>query len=240
MLDVADRQVTGAVALDGANRRAAFRIEVSCPVTASIDTAARGTEDWERDGRRRWLPTVTEDLSMSGLRLRLPAPLPPRTTLALRLAVGETEVDLPAEVMHSRADMLGAFAGIRFTVIDPPTRTLITRFIAAEERRRLPSVRIMYPAACTFAGEREPLEGSTEVCSPAFVWVLLGKALAPTTATAVAIRPAAQQRIRLEGHVVTCRRQGDLWSTGIALDDVDPTVTAQWSNLVAHLRASNR
>ena len=91
--------------------------------TAFADMSARGTDEWDIDKSRggRSLVTVTEDLSMTGLRLRTPAPLPAGTQLALEIDVAGEVADVAAEVMHARADEFGAHAGVRFAIIDPAT-----------------------------------------------------------------------------------------------------------------------
>ncbi len=238
MIEVTETEVFAATAgRQGANRRAAFRIDVSCSAYVLAECATRGTDVWDldRSSVKRTLETFTEDLSMTGVRLRLPAPLAPGARLALRIDVDGAEADVTAEVMHSNADEFGANAGLRFLVIDPQTRARVTRFIASEERKRLPNVRVMYSATCTIRGDGSTLEGSTQECTPGFVRVLLPKPVAPSTRMRVEISASGTQ-LALDGRVVGASRVGALWSTGVDLRETEKVVHAQWTNMLTHLR----
>src|SRR3954468_10301166 len=109
---------------------------MTCPVFAVADGSVSGTEKWARNHRTGefCLSTVTEDVSMSGVRMRVPEPLQAGTGLGLTIDVEGKGAEVRGEVMHSRADEFSAFAGIAFTMIDPQTRAELTRAIAAEER----------------------------------------------------------------------------------------------------------
>ena len=238
VIEVTDREaLTGTAVHRGVNRRGAFRIDVSCSATAIAERVVRGMDAWELDGASssRTLETVTEDLSMTGVRLRLPAPLAAGTRLALRINVDGMDADVSAEVMHSRADEFGAHAGLQFLIIDPQTRAHVTRFIASEERKRLPNVRVMYPATCTIRRDGSTLEGSTQECTPGFVRVLLPQPVAPTTATRVEVATSGT-KLALDGHVVGTNRVGALWSTGVDLRSTEKTAREQWTDLLKHLR----
>ncbi|HET9730622.1 MAG TPA: hypothetical protein VFR41_14430, partial [Acidimicrobiia bacterium] len=73
----------------GANRRQAFRIEVTCAIDAFSERPVAGTDAWnvESDRRGRSLRTISEDVSISGVRMRLPAPLRAGTTLTLKIHI---------------------------------------------------------------------------------------------------------------------------------------------------------
>ena len=223
----------------GANRRAAFRIEMTCSVFVFADSSAPGTETWTRNRLTGGfcLATVTEDVSMGGVRLRLPAPLEAGTRLGLTIDVAGNGAEAIGEVMHSRSDEFSAFAGVAFTMIDPQTRAQLTRLIAAEERRRLPNVQVMYPATCIVGGESEAWECSTQECTPAFIRVLIRRPIVPTKDVSVTIEKTGA-RIRLDGHVVTCQPVRDLWSIGIQLDSTDALIAASWTDLLTHQRAA--
>jgi len=222
----------------GANRRAAFRVEVSCEVAVTVDGAAHGTDSWQREAGGRILRTTTEDVSTTGVRIRTPDPLRSGTRAALRITYGEEVAEVVAQVMHGAADHFGAFAGMHFLVIDPRTRAALTRFIAQEERSRLPNVRVMYEAACRPVGDAKAIEGATEECTPNFTRLLLPQPLAPSTAVHTLVTTTGQ-RFRMNGQVVTSRRKGDLWSTGIRLSHDDAADAEAWRSHLAHLRASN-
>jgi hypothetical protein len=223
----------------GVNRRAAFRIEMTCPVFVFADSTSPGTEDWTRNrlSGGLCLATVTEDVSMGGVRLRLPAPLEAGTRLGLTIDVAGNGAEAVGEVMHSRTDEFSAFAGVAFTMIDPQTRARLTRLIAAEERRRLPNVRVMYPATCLVGGEGEAWECSTQECTPAFIRILIRRPIAPTKDVSVTIEKTGS-RTRLDGHVVTCQPVRDLWSVGIQLDATDALIAASWTDVLTHERAA--
>jgi hypothetical protein len=223
----------------GANRRGAFRIEMTCPVFVFADSSLEGTASWARNRLTGGfcLATVTEDLSMSGLRLRLPAPVDAGTRLGLTIDVAGNGAEVLGEVMHSRADEFSAFAGVAFTMIDPQTRAGLARLIAAEERRRLPNVPVMYPAVCIVGGENEAWECSTQECTPGFVRVLTRRPIAPTKDISVTIE-IARARFRLDGHVVTCQPFKYVWSMGVNLDSTDPLIAAGWTDFLAHQRAA--
>jgi hypothetical protein len=225
-----------------ANRRAAFRIEISCPVEVTVvDKAVPGTDTWERKrpGHGRRLRTITEDVSMTGARLRMPELLRKGTRATLRIEHGDELAEVVAEVMHGGKDVFGAHAGMHFMVIEPQTRAALTRFIAREDRRRLPNVRVMYDATCMIAGNTEAIEGSTQECTPGFVRFLLRRPVEPATPLRATVSTTGQ-RFQLGGYVVTSRRAGDLWSTGVHLSDDDPVVAETWANLLAHLRATRQ
>ena len=212
---------------------------MTCAVFVLVDSQAPGTEGWTRNRLTGGfcLATVTEDLSMSGVRIRVPAPLDPGTRLGLTIDVAGTGAEAIGEVMHSRTDEFSAFAGVAFTMIDAQTRAGLTRLIAAEERRRLPNVRVMYPATCVVGGESEAWECSTQECTPAFIRILIRRPIAPTRDVSVTIERTGS-RIRLDGHVVTCQPARDLWSIGIQLDSTDALIAASWADLLTHERAS--
>jgi hypothetical protein len=222
---------------EGANRRAAFRIEVSCAVDVTVDNAAPATDSWERQAGGRLLRTTTEDVSTTGVRIRTPDPLRSGTRAALRITYGDEVAEVVAQVMHGAADDFGAFAGMHFLVIDPRTRAALTRFIAQEERARLPNVRVMYEATCRPDGDAKAIEGATEECTPGFTRLLLPQPLAPSTAVHTLVT-TTRQRFRMKGQVVTSRRKGELWSTGIRLSHEDAAAAEAWRSLLAQLRAS--
>jgi len=239
VIEVTEQEAfVGTADREGANRRAAFRIDVSCSALVLAERVVRGMDAWALDRwtGKRTLETVTEDISMSGVRLRLPAPLAAGTCLELRIHVDGKEAAVTAEVMHSRADEFGGHAGLRFLIIDPQTRAHITRYIAAEERRRLPNVRVMYSATCTFRGDTTSLQdGSTQECTPGFIRVLLPKPVAPMTPTRVEVAATGTQ-LALDGHVVGSNRVGALWSTGVDVHGTEKVVREQWTDMLKHLR----
>jgi hypothetical protein len=240
VIEVTQTETARAPASQGANKRAAFRIDLACAALLVAEPRERGTDDWVSDrAGKRTLHTVTEDVSTGGVRLRLPAPLRDRARVALRLDIPGIETDLLAEVMHSRADQFGVAAGLRFVIIDPRTRAELTRFIAAEERRRLPNVRVMYAAECSVPGEADTVECSTVECTPGFVKVLARHAIAPATPTTLTVTVVGSD-IRLEGTVVKCQRAGIRWETGVQLTRTDPIIAAAWSDMLVHLRAETR
>ena len=223
------------------NRRAAFRIEVLCRVEVTVDKAVAGTDSWERErrGHGRRLRTVTEDVSMTGVRLRTPELLRKGTRATLRIEHGDECSEVVAEVMHSGTDRFGAHAGMHFVMIEPQTRAALTRFIAREERARLPNVRVMYDVTCSIVGETDVIEGSTQECTPGFVRFLLRRPIEPATRVRATVSKAGQ-RLQMSGCVVTSRRAGDLWSTGVRLSDDDPVFAEAWTNLLTHLRATRQ
>lgn len=224
-----------------ANRRAAFRIDVSCAVEMTVDKSVPGTATWERarPGHGRRLRTITEDVSMTGVRLRAPDVLRKGTRARLRIEHGDEAAEVIAEVMHAGKDIFGAHIGMHFMVIDPQTRAALTRFIAREERRRLPNVRVMYDAVCVIAGANDAIEGSTVECTPGFVRFLLRRPVEPATPLRATVSTAGQ-RFQMNGRVVTARPAGDLWSTGVRLSDGDAVFEETWTSLLAHLRATRQ
>jgi hypothetical protein len=88
VIEVTPPEAVCAPVSQGANKRAAFRLDLSCPVQLIADTGERGTDDWTSElSGPRTVDTVTEDVSSGGVRIRLAQPMRDGARVTLRLAI---------------------------------------------------------------------------------------------------------------------------------------------------------
>jgi hypothetical protein len=228
------------------NRRTAFRLPTAFDVRVHCAGAPKGTEGWQRAdrGAARVLTTVTEDISAGGIRFRAPAVLSSGTVVTVSFALDDVPIEAEGVVAHVSSDEFGAGIGISFTGVDGATTSRLVRFITSRERLRLPTVAIMYSIACVpdrppTGKEHAELEGATEECSPAFVRVLVSRAVEPGSHLVVAVN-IGRTEMRLSGRVVSCRRADQLWRTEVELDDLGGTPATQWRDVVVRIRDASR
>ena len=219
--------------------RRAFRLDTALPLRVRVADGLRGTRDWPQteDGEWRVLDTVTEDLSIGGLRFRAPHVLARGETVEVDFDLDDYEITLDAKVAHAEADPWGAGIGIEFVNTERNVATsLLSRYLFALERERLPRVLVMYAVRCAVTHSDVEVRGATEECSRAFVQLLLEKSVEPTRAVALSIA-MERSSIRLFGTVVKCREAMNMWRVSIELDDPVPQ---RWADVVAERKSGIR
>jgi hypothetical protein len=232
-----DDRTTATTDDSGRSQRAAFRLATVVNVHLRAHAETQGTEEWRpnRDGERT-IDTFADDISVGGMRLRLPEILPKGSTVSISMFIDGTELELAATVAHGDADSFGAYAGVSFVRIDNAKSSFLSRYITAEQRRRLPLVPAIYPVRCTF-GEGEGVKlGTTEHCSPGFNVLLLHSAaeLGRRVSTLVTID---KTEITLTGRIVSSEQTSDLWRTAVELHDLAPAVASRWREILLERRA---
>ncbi len=220
------------------NRRRFFRLSTVLDVRVWVDETVAGTDTWRtgEDGRR-FLDTITEDMSVGGLRLRAPRALARGTPVDVAFTVGDTPVELSGTVAHAARDGFGAALGVEFANVErSPASAPIARFLFAQERRRLPRVLVMYSVRCHATVGDEEWRGATEECSPAFVRLLIEKAIEPGRRVTVALA-FERATIRLLGRIASCEQATHMWRTAVELEEPVP---ARWREMIAERRTGLR
>ena len=220
------------------NRRAAFRLPVALDVLAMVPPGTRGATTWKREHEGPCLRTVTEDLSVGGLRFRAPERLERGTSVELELDLEGKRVDLVATVARTTVDSFGAAVGVQFADGGPErqvAQSLISRFLFTRERRRLPQVPVMYAVRFTADGIEGIIDGTTEECSPGFAWLLLNHATEAGRRALVNVRVDAVE-LALHGRTVSSVKTEHLWRTGVEFDDILP----RWRDVIIERREGRR
>jgi hypothetical protein len=195
------------------NRRSAFRL----PVALDIAVQQAGEPPLE---------TVTEDLSVAGLRFRSMRAIELETPLEVTLHVELTRLVVAAVVVRNAPDRFGNAVAVRFTEVEGrPAQSEISRFVFARERRRLPRVSVMYPVHCVDGGSAT--DGATEECSPGFAWLLLNRPTEAGSRLAVDVT-IDKTRLALRGRAVGSVAVADLWRTGVEFETIAP----RWNDVV--------
>ena len=219
----------------GHNRRRAYRMPVGLETRVLAERDASGTVAWKLhdDGEHRVLDTLSEDLSVGGLRFRAPNLISRGTHLTVSFQLNDTPIELNAQVAHAAADTFGAAIGTEFTNIDrSPVGAQVARYLFACERRRLPRVRVMYSLRCTTGKRSEDCRGTTEECSPTFINALLEKPIPPGRPVELTLALDALLQ-RFTGRSVSCAASGQLWRTGIELAEPTPP---RWREVLVERR----
>jgi hypothetical protein len=217
------------------NRRAAFRLPIALDVVVRTSSGTAGTERWDSTRGGVELRTVTEDLSAGGLKFRAPARLPTAKPLELLLDIEAKPLPLTGNVAYARPDDMGVGVGVQFTNVERnPAQGQLTRFLFARERRRLPQVSLMYPVVCRET-ESGQCQGTTEVCSPGFAWLILEGKVAIGARAKLSVEVGGTE-IGLTGRAVACARTGNAWRVGMEFDDIVPT----WRDLIIERREGRR
>jgi PilZ domain len=218
------------------NRRAAFRLAIAVDLTAEVPAGTAGSEEWKQRRDGPFLRSVTEDLSVRGLRFRAPARLERDTPVEFALEVDGARMLLDGVVAHAQVDQFGAGIGVMFTNIEGHAeQSRISQFLFARERRRLPQVSVMYSVRCTADGHHAVVEGTTEECSPGFAWLLLTEPTEPGSRVLVNVRVDAHE-LAMRGRAVRSIKLSDLWRTGIEFDDILPI----WRDVVIERKEGRR
>jgi c-di-GMP-binding flagellar brake protein YcgR len=218
------------------NRRAAFRLPVALDVLAEVSPGTRGTQTWKRGHEGPCLRTVTEDLSVGGLRFRAPERLERGTGVELELDLDGTRVDLSSTVARTTVDSFGAAVGVQFTdAAGRSAQSSISRFLFTRERRRLPRVSVMYAVKFTADGTEGIIEGTTEECSPGFAWLLLTHAAEVGRRALVNVR-VDKGELALSGRTVGSVKTEHLWRTGVEFDEIVP----RWRDVIIERREGRR
>jgi len=218
------------------NRRAAFRLAVPLDVLAQAPPGTRGTQTWKRGHEGPTIRTVTEDLSVGGLRFRAPERLERGTCVDFELDLDGTRVDVTGTVARTTVDSFGAAVGVQFTNTDAQfAQSRISRFLFARERRRLPQVSVMYAVRFTADGVEGIIEGTTEECSPGFAWLLLNHATEAGRRVLVNVR-VDKGELPLKGRTVSSVKTEHLYRTGVEFDDIVP----RWRDVIVERREGRR
>ena len=236
MIDDGDSSHTGDALALARNRRAAFRLPVALDLVATVPAGTRCGDGWKsgRDGLR--LHTVTEDLSVGGLRFRAPQRLERDTDVEIEMNLEGVRLDIDAVVVQTTVDAFGAGIGVRFTASEGhPGPGQISRFLFARERRRLPQVSVMYAVRCSADGSEGLVEGTTAECSPGFAWLLLARPTEAGRRVMVNVR-VDKQELAMRGRVVSSVQVDHLWRTGVEFDDVLP----RWRDVILERRDGRR
>jgi len=219
--------------------RKAFRLDTALPLRVRVGKGVRGSGEWPltEDGEWRVLDTRTEDLSVGGLRFRAPRVLTRGEPVAVEFELGDHLIELEARVAHAKADQFGAGIGIEFTNAERNVASaLISRFLFALERERIPRVLVMYAVRCTSTNSDQELRGASEECSRSFVQLLLEKPVEPGRAVTL-VMAIERASIRLFGHVVKCRQALNMWRLSVELDE---PVHKRWADLVVERKSGLR
>jgi c-di-GMP-binding flagellar brake protein YcgR len=218
------------------NRRAAFRLPLALDVHVQVCPGTRGSQTWESGRQGPCLKTVTEDLSVGGLRFRAPERLERDTLLELELALEGTRLALTGTVAQTTVDSFGARVGVKFTnVVGQPAQSQISRFLFERERRRLPRVSVMYSVRCSVDGTEGIVDGTTQECSPGFAWLLLTKPTEAGRRVLVKVR-IDKKELAMRGRTVSSVKIEDLWRTGVEFDDIVP----RWREVIIERRDGRR
>ena len=218
------------------NRRAAFRLPIALDLAVEVAPETRGSQSWKSGREGLLLETVTEDVSIGGLKFRAPERLERDTNVDLELDLEGARLELSAVVAQSNVDSFGASIGVRFTRSEGhPGQGQLSQFLFARERRRLPQVSVMYEVRCKSDRSEGLVEGTTEECSPGFAWLLLTRPTEPGRRVSVNVR-VDKNELTMRGRAVSCAKISGLWRTGVEFDDVLP----RWREVILERRQGRR
>ena len=236
MINDGETSEFGNVPSSARNRRAAFRLPVALDVVVEVASGIDGTEAWERGPEGPCLTTVTEDISIGGLRFRAPEKLERDVSVELGLELEGTRLALIATVARTTVDTFGAGVGVKFTNVEGQlAQSQISRFLSTRERRRLPQVPVMYQVRCSGQGIDGVIDGTTQECSPGFAWLLLTKPTEAGRRVLVKVR-IGENELAMRGRTTSSVKITDLWRTGVEFDDISP----RWREVMMERRAGRR
>jgi hypothetical protein len=216
------------------NRRAYFRIPTVMAVT--VLTSSDAANEWAIDIDRgmRVLETITEDVSIGGLRFRAPNPLPSGSNIEIELPLDSGLLLLDAVVTHVASDEFGANIGAAFVSVGEVHLARLARFISGAQRSYLPTVSAAFNVRCRVEGSTSTY-GVTRQCAPGYVETVLADACTPGSTMEV-LAYVDEVPVVLRGRVVSCRPRDGLWRTGIELGDLPPAVASRWRDIVIDCR----
>lgn len=112
-------------------RRDHFRVDARLACKVGIQQSDGGVQE---------LSTQTQDLSAGGVRLEMPEVIARGTLVRIALSLPEMGTYFVEGTIAASGEKDGAaWAGVKFTKLDPTTQRAITRFVSAEELKRLRS-----------------------------------------------------------------------------------------------------